>query len=80
MSQGAKDIKDFAGQARTMSGAELVPLIKEVLSVKHLCSFGELLLVPSVGQVSRHGTQRILLESMSFINIHKIPHNNISHL
>lgn len=59
MSQGAKDIKDFAAQARTMSGAELVPLIKEVLSVKHLFSFGELLLVPQVMQVSQHWTQRM---------------------
>lgn len=48
-----KDIKDFAAQAGSMNGAELVSLIKEVLSAKNVFSFGELLLVPAVQEVSQ---------------------------
>jgi hypothetical protein len=56
MSIGVKDIKDFAAAAKVMSGENLVALIKEVLNYKHIFSFGELLLVPSVQQVSDVGT------------------------
>jgi hypothetical protein len=52
MPVGVKEIKDFAAEARVTKGADVVLVVKEVLGVKNFFSFGELLLVPSVQEVS----------------------------
>jgi hypothetical protein len=52
MSQGVSDIKEYVLRAQCMeASSEVEALVKEVLHIDHIFSFGELLLVPTVQQV-----------------------------
>mmetsp|Transcript_6684 Transcript_6684/g.12876 ORF Transcript_6684/g.12876 Transcript_6684/m.12876 type:complete len:264 (+) Transcript_6684:76-867(+) len=68
MSQGMKSIKEFAEEAKFMGGSDLQELIKQVLNINNVFSFGELLLVPTVQQLreSEHAIALSTLELFAY--------------